>query len=94
MDYAIKFCLVFFAMFLADICWTYYFISVEERKSLKASLWGVGIYLCGAFTVVSYLEDRSFLAAACLGSFMGVYVSVEYKKRKEKKDIKNSNTLT
>ncbi len=85
MPYALQFAIVLIAMFVADVCWTFYFIKIEERKSLAASLWGVGIYICGAFTVMSYTEDKTFAIAAIMGSFLGTYLSIEWKKRKEKK---------
>ena len=84
MSYIIKFILVFFAMGLADVCWTYYFIKIDERKSVAAGIWGSAIYLCGAFGVLSYTEDRTLIIPAVLGSFVGTYLTVEYKKKKEK----------
>jgi predicted ABC-type exoprotein transport system permease subunit len=72
------------AMFIADICWVYYFIKIDERKSLAAGLWGSAIYICGAFTVTSYITNKTFVLAAILGSFLGTYVTIEYKKIKEK----------
>lgn len=88
MSYLLQFIGVFIAMTIADICWTYYFIKIEERKSIAAGLWGVGIYVCGAFAVMSYMEDRSLIIAAMLGSFFGTWGTVEYKKRKEKSEDK------
>ena len=72
-------------MGIADVCWTYYFIKIEERKSVAAGLWGIGIYLCGAFTIMSYMEDRTLVVAAMMGSFVGTYLTVEHKKKKEGK---------
>jgi len=89
MIYSLQFILVLVAMFIADVCWTYYFIKIEERKSVAAGLWGVGIYLCGAFTVMSYMEDRSLIVAAMIGSFLGTYCTIEYKKRKDNKRDKD-----
>jgi len=80
------------SMFLADICWTYYFIKIEERKSLAAGTWAALIYIFGAFTVTSYIEDKRLIIAAIIGSFLGTWATVEYKKRKENKDGKK-NTL-
>jgi hypothetical protein len=80
-------------MTIADICWTYYFIKIDERKSVSAGLWGVGIYICGAFTIMSYMEDRSLIIAAILGSFFGTWGTVEYKKRKENKETKRNAHL-
>lgn len=85
MSYFISWVLVFFAMFFADICWVAYFISIEERKSAYAGMWGGIIYIFGAFTITSYISDRTLLIPAIIGSFIGTYVVVEYKRRKEKK---------
>jgi hypothetical protein len=85
MPYILQFILVFIAMTIADVCWTLYFISVDERKSVTAGIWGSAIYLCGAFGVLSYTENKSLIIAAVLGSFVGTYLTVEYKKKKENK---------
>lgn len=85
LNYFIQFILVFLAMTIADICWTLYFIKIDERKSVAAGIWGSAIYLCGAFGVMSYTQDKTLIIPAIIGSFVGTYLTVEYKKRKEKK---------
>tara|TARA_R110000868_G_scaffold213357_2_gene463396 strand:- start:65 stop:322 length:258 start_codon:yes stop_codon:yes gene_type:complete len=82
--YILNFLGVGVAMFLADVCWAYYFINISERKSSSAGIWAVLIYMFGAFTVTSYMNDKTLIIAALIGSFLGTYCSVEYKKRKEK----------
>jgi hypothetical protein len=86
MSYILQFLGVTVAMFLADVCWTLYFIKIEERKSVAAGIWAVFIYMFGAFTVTSYMEDRSLIVAAMIGSFLGTYCTIEYKKKKEAKN--------
>jgi peptidoglycan biosynthesis protein MviN/MurJ (putative lipid II flippase) len=83
-SYALKFLIVMISMILADICWTYYFIKIEERKSISAGIWASLIYIFGAFTVTPYINDKSLIIAAIIGSFVGTSLTVEYKKRKEK----------
>ena len=85
MSYIMQFILVFIAMAIADVCWTYYFIKIDERKSIAAGLCGSAIYMCGAFGVLSYTQDKSLIIAAVLGSFLGTYLTVEHKKKKESK---------
>lgn len=85
MSYFLSWISVFIAIAIADVCWTYYFIKIEERKSLPAGLWGAGVYLCGAFAVVSYTTDRSLIIPAVLGAILGTYLTVEYKRKKEGK---------
>ena len=84
--YLTQFIGVMIAMFLADVCWAYYFIKIDERKSVAAGTWAALIYIFGAFTVTSYINDKSLIAAAIIGSFLGTYCTVEYKKRKENKN--------
>ncbi len=76
---------VFFAVLITDICWTLYLFSVHERKSLMASMWATFIYLFGAFAVTSYVQNKYLIIAAAIGSFVGTYITIEYKKRKERK---------
>ena len=73
------------AMILADVCWTYYFIKVEERNSLSAGIWSSLIIVFGMFSVINYVDDRSLTLAAIIGAFIGTYIAVELKKRKETK---------
>lgn len=85
LNYVLKFLSVMVSMALADVCWTYYFIKIEERRSISAGLWASLIYIFGAFTVTSYIGDKSLIVAAVIGSFVGTALTVEYKKRKENK---------
>lgn len=77
----IKFFLVFLAMTITDICWTFYLISVEERKSFLAGYWAATLYVVGAFVVTSYVNDKFMIIAAAVGSFVGTVLAIEYKKR-------------
>ena len=86
MNYILHFLGVMLSMFLADVCWAYYFIKIDERRSVAAGLWAALIYIFGAYTVTSYIEDKSLIAAAMIGSFLGTYCTIEYKKRKENKN--------
>ena len=86
MSYSLQFLGVLVAMFLADVCWAYYFIKIDERRSVAAGMWAVLIYMFGAFTVTSYMQDKTLIIAAMIGSFIGTCATVEYKKRKEQKD--------
>lgn len=85
--FIIKFFLVMLAMILADVCWTMYFIETEKRNSVKAGVWGAAILIFGSVVTMNYVEDSRFLIAAGIGSFIGVYLTIEYKKRKEAKQL-------
>lgn len=79
---------VFLAMAVTDICWTFYLFAVEERRSLKASIWAMMLYLFGAFVVSSYVKDNTLIIFAALGSFAGTFVTIEFKKWRERKNEK------
>ncbi len=85
MIYLIKFILVMLAMVVADVCWTFYFIKVEERKVIASGIWSSLIIIASAFITTSYVEDRSLVPAAVLGAFIGTAGTVYYKKKKENK---------
>ena len=85
MAFVIKFILVMVAMFLTDVCWTMYFVEVEKRKSIPAGIWGSAILLFGSVVTINYVDDHRLLAAAIIGSFLGVVATIEYKKRKDNK---------
>ncbi len=87
--YIFQFICVMTSMILADICWTYYFIKVEERKSLHAAIWSSLIIIFGIFTTINYVEDRTLVIAAILGAFIGTFIAVEIKKRSESKKQDN-----
>ena len=83
MLYIIKFILVTLAMIVADVCWTYYFIKVEERKAIAAGIWSALIIVASSFITTSYVEDRSLVPAAVLGAFIGTAGTVWFKNRKK-----------
>ena len=82
MIYLAKFLGVMFSMILADICWAYYFIKIDERKAIASGFWGSAVLIFGAFTTMNYVEDNTLLIADILGSFIGTAGTVWYKKRK------------
>lgn len=83
MEYIIKFILVVVAMIIADVCWTYYFIKVEERKAIAAGIWSALIIVASSFITTSYVEDRSLVPAAVLGAFIGTAGTVWFKNKKK-----------
>ena len=50
----VTFLLIMIAMALADVCWTLYFIDVEERRAHPAAFWSAMIILVTAFTVTKW----------------------------------------
>lgn len=91
MIYILKFLGVMLAMAITDVCWAYYFIKVDERKPVGAGIWAVALFVCGATVTANYVDDKSLILAAALGSFIGTWATVEYKRRQEKN--KNNDDL-
>ncbi len=83
MGYFSLFILAMLATFVVDICWTLYLIKVQERRSVAAGIYATLIYLLGALVVTIYVTDKSLIIPALIGSFLGTFVAVEYKKRVE-----------
>jgi len=81
--YIAKFLTVMIAMIIADVCWALYFITVSERRAFAAGAYGSVIVLLGAISTVSYVNDRTLLVAAVLGAFIGSYLTVYYKNKKQ-----------
>lgn len=89
MIYILKFLGVMVSMILVDICWTYYFMKVTERMAVQSGIWASLIIVFGAFTTISYIDDKTLLVAAIIGSFIGTTGTVWYKNfREEKKNMK------
>ena len=82
MSYILQFLGVMIAMIIADVCWTYYFIKVEERKAISAGVWSSLIIVASSFITTSYVQDRSLVVAAVLGAFIGTAGTVYFKKKK------------
>lgn len=70
-------------MVVADVCWTYYFIKVEERKAIAAGIWSALIIVASSFITTSYVEDRSLVPAAVIGAFIGTAGTVWFKNKKK-----------
>jgi hypothetical protein len=79
----VTFVLVALAMAFADICWTLYFIDVEERRAHAASFWSAMIILVSAFTVTNYVENKIYVIAAFIGAYLGTYGTIKWKQKKE-----------
>lgn len=84
--YIIKFMSIILSVALADICWVFYFIKIEERKAMAASIWSAVIVALGAFSVENYVADNTFVFAAIIGAFIGTYISIKFKKKKDERN--------
>lgn len=71
-----KFTTVLAAVAISDFIWAKYMSSVAQGASVVASLWSVLVIALGAYTVVSYVEDKRLVIAACIGAAIGTYLGV------------------
>ena len=81
MIYLVKFLFVMIAMALTDMCWAYYFMKVEERNAPQAGMWAVLLFFSGAAVTTNYIGDHTMLVAAAIGSFVGTYFTIKFKKK-------------
>lgn len=80
----LKYIFVFAAMSVTDYIWSEWMKAVSENKAIKAGLFSIGTVLAGSFVIISYIENSKYLIPACLGAFVGTYISVKYNGKKEK----------
>lgn len=88
-----KFLLVFICVAITDMCWAIYIIKTAQKKALLASIWGSGISLLSAITVISYTNDHRFIIASVLGAFIGTYVTIKYVKTDGKEEIDTKSKI-
>ncbi len=84
-NYWVKFVIIMISMATTEICWGYYIIKVDQRKSFLAALFSAGIVAVGSFSIKSFVEDHSFVFASALGAFFGTFLTVEFEKYISKK---------
>lgn len=75
---------MFLIIFLLDLvvafAWTKCVKAVAENEALKAALWSGFIAFSAAISIISYNNNNLLLIPAILGSAIGTYLSVKYKK--------------
>ena len=78
-----QFLIVMFALFITDICWTFYLLDVAAKKARNAAFWSAMIMLCSAIAITGYVQDHRLIFAAMLGAFLGTYSTIKYRTRKD-----------
>jgi thiamine transporter ThiT len=77
----IDYLLAFFAIFFADIFYTYYLKAVHEEQTVKASAWAVIVYVIAAVAIIEYNSNHMLLIPAAVGAFCGTFVGIKLRKR-------------
>ena len=68
--------LVFGAVALMDVAWTFYILYAGRKHAFAAGVWSTMIVFFSAFSAVSYVQDHSLVTAAMAGAFIGTYLTV------------------
>lgn len=68
--------LVFLSTLAADVCWARYVRAAGSGQWARAGAWSCGIFLTGAFAIVSYVGNHWLLIPAVAGAFVGSCVGV------------------
>lgn len=71
---------VFVAMVVVDFMWARYLVTATAGKAMQSALWSIGIVLSNGLVVIEYTTSHWMILAAAVGSFVGTYVSVRFKK--------------
>lgn len=80
-----KYLLVFIAVAFVDAIWTLYIKAIQENAPFRSAMTGTLIYLLGSYAILSYTESPVYLIPACLGAFIGTYLTTEFNRRKSDK---------
>ena len=83
----VKFLLIMLVMVFANISGTLYFSNVDKKKAHNAAFWSAMLILLNAFTIINYVENNIYIAAAFIGTYLGTFGTL---KRMGKK-VRNKN---
>jgi len=78
--------IIFVSYCSADWLFTICADAIIKRKKLLAANAGLGMYIVGAFGVISYVEDWRYIVPMCIGGWIGTYVSVWHEAVKDKRN--------
>lgn len=80
----VKFLLILLVMAFANICGTLYFSNVEKKKAHNAAFWSAMLILVNAFTIINYVENNIYIAAAFIGTYLGTFGTLKWMRKKER----------
>lgn len=72
---------VFLSMTIVDFSWAVYVKAVADERIVLAGVYAMVIVFFGAFTAISYVEDKWMLVPAMAGAFVGTLMSIAFTKR-------------
>ncbi len=78
-----KMLLILLAMIVVDIVWTIYISSVALKKPMLAGIASSVSLVINSFVVVSFVNNYWYIVPACIGTFIGTYVAVNWVKHRQ-----------
>ena len=84
MTFTVQCVVVFFALFVTDILWSFYIDAVKDGVPLKSATWAALMFGVGTIGVINYVVNPWLVVPALLGCFCGTYVGVYWNKRGKK----------
>jgi hypothetical protein len=73
--------IAFTAMFVLDFVWARYTMYIQSEKKAAASMAATLIVMLNGTVVLAYVTDPWMLIPACLGAFLGTYLSFVFPPR-------------
>ena len=74
---------VLLAYVVLDILFALYTLAVSQLEPMRAANSGSLMYFLLGFTVFSYTRNPLYIPGVAIGSWIGTYLVVEYKRRKK-----------
>jgi len=74
---------------LVDAVFAMYTVSVVKTQAFRAGALSLFTYVLEAFAVVSYIDNKVYLAPLALGAFVGSYGVVKWEDNKKKRPAQN-----
>jgi hypothetical protein len=74
------FIIIFVIDFVVSYGWAKAVKGISDNDALKAALWAGFITLSGGISTISFIINHWLLFPAVLGSMVGTYVAVKFKK--------------
>jgi L-lactate permease len=76
--------IIFFADFFYWFLTVFLIDKVVESKSIKSGFFAAALNFSSSIAVFYFVKNLEYLTPACLGSFVGAVLAVEYDKRRQK----------
>lgn len=80
MSFWLLFIIIFAIDFIVSYGWAKAVKGISDNQALQAALWAGFITLSGGISTISYVLNHWLLIPAVLGSVIGTYIAVKFRK--------------